>query len=155
MYSKSLTQGDCSRMSAGSGNWTSAPVLDHCDSQVQLTTPRPLRLTWKIIKVYSKRITFVQIINSFSAAEKHRFFFCFFVFWLVDSQCLRKSTGRLRPHRSITDCCYATRETASVGSCKKWLEGFWEWLHLFIICSLIVDNFGNFVRCEWLCFESV
>ena len=38
MYSKSLTQGDCSRMSAGSGNRTSAPVqaLDHKSNSLPL-----------------------------------------------------------------------------------------------------------------------
>ena len=38
MYSKSLTQGDCSRMSAGSGNRTSVPVqaLDHKSNSLPL-----------------------------------------------------------------------------------------------------------------------
>ena len=47
MYSKSLTQGDCSRMSAGSGNRTSAPVqaLDHKSNSLPL---RHCALLWKI-----------------------------------------------------------------------------------------------------------
>ena len=38
MYSKSLTQGDCSRINAGSGDWTSAPVqaLDHNSNSLPL-----------------------------------------------------------------------------------------------------------------------